>query len=95
MVKLWALAKRYVFDVCIVLGSAGAVLEMILTHDDPEGPNGTLWVMCLLVALIPLPLLFRRRFPFGAPAALFAVAVGRIVRQRAARSAGRSPPSCP
>ena len=94
MVKLWALAKRYVFDVCIVLGSAGAVLEMILTHDDPEGPNGTLWVMCLLVALIPLPLLFRRRFPFGAPRPC-----SRSPRpdrsSTAAPSPGPSPPSWP
>jgi signal transduction histidine kinase len=75
MAELWALTKRYVFDVCIVLGAGGAVLEMALTQDDPEAPSGTLWVMCLLVALIPLPLLFRRWFPFGAPAGVFAVAV--------------------
>jgi len=50
-----------------------------------EAPTTTHWVAVPAVALVPLPLLWRRRFPFAAPAALWLLAAalsfvdGRLV----------------
>jgi signal transduction histidine kinase len=68
--RLWPLARRYWFDAVILavlgVGLSGAVLG----RDRTNGPEGPLWFDILALLAIVLPLLARRRFPFGAPAAL-------------------------
>jgi len=73
----WNLWRRYWFDLAIVGMSILAAVEVAFRLD--EGTNhhlhGTTWLMATWAAAMVLPLLARRRFPFGAPAAVFAVGV--------------------
>jgi len=68
--RLWPLARRYWFDAVILavlgIGLTGAVLG----RGHENGPEGPLWFDVLAMLAIVLPLLARRRFPFGAPAAV-------------------------
>ena len=67
--RAWPLARRYWFDALIVVGiglGLAAVVHDIHTKDGPQGP---LWFDVIAAVVIPATLFFRRRFPFGAPAA--------------------------
>jgi signal transduction histidine kinase len=65
------LARRYGFDALIVLAAVEAVLEVVLRHDSPRGPATPVWFAAPAVAIVLLPLLGRRRFPFLAPASVW------------------------
>jgi signal transduction histidine kinase len=70
--RAWPLIRRYGFDVLVLLGALESSLELAFGRsDNKEAPTGSLWVLIPLALLVFLPLLARRRFPFGAPAALF------------------------
>ena len=70
MKRLWPLARRYWFD-AVVLAMAGiGVTGAVLGRGHEIGPEGPLWFDVLAMLAIVLPLLARRRFPFGAPAAV-------------------------
>ena len=72
--KLWPLLRDYWFDALIVVGAAAAVVELVVRRNDKDAPTASLWLCIPLLLLITLPLLARRRFPFGATAAVFLVA---------------------
>jgi signal transduction histidine kinase len=67
---LWKLARRFWFDVLVLvvlgIGASGAVLG----RGHELGPEGPLWFDELAMLAIVLPLFARRRFPFGAPVAV-------------------------
>jgi signal transduction histidine kinase len=65
------LARTYGFDVLIALAAIGGALEAALTDDALEGPPTTPWFAALAAALVVLPLLGRRSFPFAAPVAVW------------------------
>jgi signal transduction histidine kinase len=68
--RLWPFARRYWFD-AVVLAIAGiGITGAILGRGHEIGPEGPLWFDVLALLAIILPLLARRRFPFGAPAAM-------------------------
>ncbi len=70
MKRLWPLARRYWFD-AVVLAMAGiGVTGAVVGRGREIGPEGPLWFDVLAMLAIVLPLLARRRFPFGAPAAV-------------------------
>jgi signal transduction histidine kinase len=71
-----SLARRYGVDVLIVLAAIAGMLDVALRDDTAEAPRTTHWVVVPAIALVVLPLLFRRRFPFAAPAAVWIVAAG-------------------
>jgi len=75
--RLWSWAQRYWFDALVLtmlgIGLTGAVLG----RGHEVGPEGPLWFDELAMLAIVLPLLARRRFPFGAPVAV-GVAAGAI-----------------
>jgi signal transduction histidine kinase len=79
------LARRYGLDVLIVLAAIEGVLEVVLRQDSPRAPATAVWFAAPAVAIILLPLLARRRFPFLAPAsvwllgAAFSFVDGRLV----------------
>ena len=80
------LARRYGFDVLIVLAAIEGALEVALRDDSPcERRSTPLWFAVPAVVLVVLPLLARRRFPFAAPASLWVLAAalsfvdGRLV----------------
>jgi signal transduction histidine kinase len=71
--RLWPFARRYWFDGVILAMAGIGITGAILGHDrkvGPLGPEGPLWFDVLAMLAIILPLLARRRFPFGAPAAM-------------------------
>jgi signal transduction histidine kinase len=78
-------ARRYGFDLLIVIAAIESVLEAALDRETLLEPGTTAWVAVPAVPFVVLPLLARRRVPFGAPVAVWVVAVclslvdGRIV----------------
>ena len=77
MNPLVSLARRRLFDAAIVLGAAGGVLEVALQRNEADAPTVPLWAALVFEAGLTLILLGRRRYPFGAPAAMF-LAAGAI-----------------
>ena len=70
MKRLWPLARRYWFDAVVVAMAGIGVTGAVLGRGHEIGPEGPLWFDVLAMLAIVLPLLARRRFPFGAPAAV-------------------------
>src|SRR5438094_2823488 len=68
--RLWPLARRYWFDAVILAVLGIGVTGAVLGRDHINGPEGPLWFDELAMLAIVLPLLARRRFPFGAPVAV-------------------------
>jgi signal transduction histidine kinase len=83
--RLWSLARRHGFDALIVLAAVESALEVALRSDSANAPRSTLWFAMPATAVVVLPLLARRRYPFAAPAAVWlssavlSFADGRIV----------------
>jgi signal transduction histidine kinase len=79
------LLRKYAFDVLIVMAAIEMALEVGIRYGAPNGPTTPRWFAVPATALIVLPLLARRRFPFAAPAALWGLAAvlsfvdGRLV----------------
>jgi signal transduction histidine kinase len=69
--RLPSLLRRHWFDALIVLGAIMAALEVTLRLDKGPFSKTTLWLATPATLLMILPLLARRRFPFGAPASIF------------------------
>ncbi len=70
MNRLLELARRRGVDVLIVAFAVAAEIELAFTHVD--GPR---WEVTLLTLGLPLPLLYRSRFPVAAPVAVYAASV--------------------
>ena len=84
--RAWPLISRFGFDAFVLLGMLEASLELAFGREhNKDAPTGSLWVLVPLTLVLFLPLFARRRFPFGAPAALFIYAAaisffeGRLV----------------
>ena len=68
------LTGRYGFDLLIALAAIVGAVEVALRDDELRAPETARWVAVLAVALLVLPLLGRRRFPFAGPAAVWLLA---------------------
>ncbi len=68
------IVRRYGLDALIVLAAVESVLEVALRQGSPDAPRTTLWFDVPAIAVIVLPLLARRRFPFAAPASFWLLA---------------------
>jgi signal transduction histidine kinase len=85
MTRLRSLASRYWLDVLIVIAAAESSLEVAFRHEALRAPRSASWFAVPAITLVVLPLLARRRFPFGAPAAVWVLAAavsfvdGRLV----------------
>jgi signal transduction histidine kinase len=83
--RIGHLARTYWFDAVIGLLTVEAIIELAVRRDDSDAPTTTLWFTLPAVGLMALPLFARRRFPFGAPAAYWLIALalsfvdGRLV----------------
>ena len=62
-------ARTYWFDLVVLLLAAEACVEAIVRHGSPGVATTTLWFVVPALAVTAVPLLVRRRFPFGGPAA--------------------------
>jgi signal transduction histidine kinase len=74
MNRATSLARRYGFDVLIVLAAVVGGLVVALREETSRTPTTPLWFTVPAVALLPLPLLARRRYPFAAPAIVWLLA---------------------
>jgi signal transduction histidine kinase len=67
-------ARKYGFDLLIVVAALESALEVVFRHDPSKEPSTTAWFAAPAVAVLVLCLLGRRRFPFAAPATLWVIA---------------------
>jgi signal transduction histidine kinase len=61
------LVRRYGLDALIAAAAVESALEVATRHDSVRAPHVPLWFGVPAIALMVLPLLLRRRYPFGAP----------------------------
>src|SRR3954469_16016903 len=59
----------------IVLLLVAAMLEVLVGRNSPDAPQSSLWFVLPAIAILVLPVLARRRFPF-APAGHWVLAIG-------------------
>jgi hypothetical protein len=67
------LARRYALEILSVILAVEAAVEVTLRRHAPHQPYPG-WFAAPAIALVILPLLGRRRFPFCAPAAVWVLA---------------------
>jgi signal transduction histidine kinase len=72
--RLWSLTRAHGFDALIVLAAVVSALDVAVKDDPGREPHATLWFAVPAIALVILPLLARRRFPFAAPASVWVLA---------------------
>ena len=68
--RLWPVAKRYWFDALLVAGIGVSIAVAVADQHTTNGPDGPLWFDVLASVAFLVPFFFRRRYPFGAPAAV-------------------------
>lgn len=73
MERLRLLARRLALDSLIVILAVASAVEVALWHHDEYQPRPA-WIAVPAVALVVVPMLGRRRFPFYAPAAVWLLA---------------------
>src|SRR5450755_3272800 len=74
MQRLGLLARRFGFDVLIVVAAIESAIEVATQRHEVGGPSLSTWLAVPALWLMMLPLLARRRFPFAAPAATLLLA---------------------
>jgi signal transduction histidine kinase len=74
MSRLRHVTREYWFELLIAVLAIAGMLELVVGRDSPGAPATTLWFSVPAVAVLVLPLVARRRFPFAAPAAYWLVA---------------------
>jgi signal transduction histidine kinase len=85
MERLAALARRFALDILTVIVAVESAAELALGHRAQRQPHPSPWFTVPAIALVVLPLLARRRFPFYAPATVWLAAAatsyvdGRLV----------------
>lgn len=75
MGRIQSLSRNYVFDSLIALLLIAAMLEVLVGRNSPAAPQTTLWFVLPAIAILVLPIVARRVFPF-APAAHWLLAMG-------------------
>jgi signal transduction histidine kinase len=73
MERAGALVRTHWVDILIVLAAAEAAIEVGVRHDALR-PHTSAWIAVPAIAVVILPLLGWRRFPFAAPAATWVIA---------------------
>jgi signal transduction histidine kinase len=71
--KYWPFLRRQWFTLLVVVGMVATAVELIIRRDATDAPTTSLWITVPLLVIGIAPLLFWRRFPFGAPAAVFVI----------------------
>jgi signal transduction histidine kinase len=88
--RLWSLPRRHGLDALIAVAVLESGLAVVLAGHSGDAPRTSHWFAAPAAALIPAPLLARRRFPFAGPAfvwllgAAISLVDGRIVTFNAA-----------
>ncbi len=74
--RLLSFARIHGLDLLIVIVAIGSALDVALRDDAVIAPRTTPWFAVPAAAAMVLPLLGRRRWPFGAPVAVWLLAAG-------------------
>jgi signal transduction histidine kinase len=74
--SLWSPARRYGFDALILIAALGSARVVALAGHSADAPHMTRWFTVPAAAIIILPLLGRRRFPFAAPLSVWLLGPG-------------------
>ena len=69
------LVLEYWFELLIVALAITGMLELIILRDSPGAPTTSLWFSVPAMAVLVLPLLAYRRYPFAAPASYWLLAI--------------------
>jgi signal transduction histidine kinase len=72
----WSFVRKYAFDALVVAVAVEGALEVALRQGASDAPETSVWLAAPAIALVALPLLARRRFPFAAPAGVWLLAAG-------------------
>lgn len=75
MSQIRSVTREYWFELLIVGLAVAGMLELIVLRDSPGAPAASLWWSLLAMAILVLPLLAWRRFPFAAAAAYWLIAI--------------------
>ena len=67
-------AREYWFELLVIFLVFAGILELVVGRDSPGGPTISLQLACSVVALLVVPLLLRRRWPFAGPAGYWVLA---------------------
>ena len=76
MTRIRELARTYWFEVPIILLAVDGIVEVLVRRDAPDEPRTTLWFTLPALAVLVVPLLARRHFPFAAPLVFWLIAAG-------------------
>jgi signal transduction histidine kinase len=68
------LVREYWFELLIAVMAIAGMLELVVGRDSPGAPTTTLWFSIPAIAVLVLPLFWRRHFPFAAPATYWLIA---------------------
>jgi signal transduction histidine kinase len=68
------ITREYWFELLMAAMAIAGMLELIVGRDSPGAPSTSLWFSVPAVGFLVLPLFFRRRFPFAAPATYWLLA---------------------
>jgi signal transduction histidine kinase len=68
MSRIRYVAREFWFELLIALLAIAGMFELVVGRDSPGAPSSSLWFSVPAVAVLVLPLVLRRRFPFAGPA---------------------------
>jgi signal transduction histidine kinase len=75
MSRIRAFAREWWFELLIAALAVAAMLQLLVNRDSPRAPASTLLFSIPAMAILVLPLLAWRRFPFAAAAAYWLLAI--------------------
>jgi signal transduction histidine kinase len=68
------ITREYWFELLMAAMAVAGMVELVVGRDYPGAPTVSLWFSIPAIGVLVLPLFFRRRFPFAAPAAYWLLA---------------------
>jgi signal transduction histidine kinase len=74
MSRIRHVVRTYWLEALVAALALGAIVEIVARQDAASAPRTTLWFVLPAVAILALPVLMRRRYPFGAAAAFWLLA---------------------
>jgi hypothetical protein len=71
--QAWYVFKRHWFALLVAAAMVETAVELVVRRNSDGAPTTSLWITVPLLAVMIVPLFWWRRFPFGAPAAVFVI----------------------
>ena len=68
------ITREYWFELLMATMAIAGMVELVVGRNSPGAPSTSLWFSIPAIGVLVLPLFFRRRFPFAAPATYWLLA---------------------